>query len=92
MVGNREFKTWAVPALEFRSKRANFPSITNSGHKPIREPDMPFIRTGDIVIHYLLEGPENAPVVMFSNSLGTSLAIWDESGGGAAGQISRPAL
>ena len=29
MVGNHEFKTWAVPALEFRSKRANFPSITN---------------------------------------------------------------
>src|SRR5690348_15838617 len=38
---------------------------------------MPFIRTGDIVTHYLLEGPENAPVVMISNSLGTSLAIWD---------------
>jgi len=38
---------------------------------------MPFIRTGDIVTHYLLEGPESAPVVMFSNSLGTSLAVWD---------------
>lgn len=38
---------------------------------------MPFIRAGDINVHYLLEGPENAPVVMLSNSLGTSLAIWD---------------
>lgn len=38
---------------------------------------MAFIRAGDITVHYLLEGPENAPVVMFSNSLGTSLSIWD---------------
>jgi 3-oxoadipate enol-lactonase len=38
---------------------------------------MPFVRTGDIVTCYVLEGPENAPVVMFSNSLGTSLAIWE---------------
>ena len=38
---------------------------------------MPFVRVRDITVHYLLEGPEDAPVVMFSNSLGTSLAIWD---------------
>jgi len=38
---------------------------------------MPFIRAGNITVHYLIEGPENAPVVMFSNSLGTSLAVWD---------------
>lgn len=38
---------------------------------------MPFIRAGDITVHYLVEGPESAPVVMLSNSLGTSLAIWD---------------
>ncbi len=38
---------------------------------------MPFIRAGDITVHYLIEGPEGAPVVMLSNSLGTSLAIWD---------------
>ncbi len=38
---------------------------------------MPFIRAGDITVHYLLEGPESAPVVMLSNSLGTSLAVWD---------------
>jgi hypothetical protein len=29
LVGNRKFKAWALPALEFRSKRANFLSITN---------------------------------------------------------------
>jgi hypothetical protein len=29
LVGNVEFKPWAAPALEFRSERANFPSITN---------------------------------------------------------------
>src|SRR5215472_5224348 len=51
-----------------------------------REPDMPFIRTGDIVTHYLLEGPENAPVVMFSNSLGTSLAIWDNQAAALKGK------
>lgn len=38
---------------------------------------MPFIRAGDLTVYYLLEGPDNAPVVMLSNSLGTSLAIWD---------------
>jgi 3-oxoadipate enol-lactonase len=38
---------------------------------------MPFIRAGDITVHYLLEGPDNAPVVMLSNSLGTSLSVWD---------------
>jgi 3-oxoadipate enol-lactonase len=38
---------------------------------------MAFIRAGDITVHYVLEGPENAPVVMLSNSLGTSLAVWD---------------
>ncbi len=38
---------------------------------------MAFVRAGDITVHYLLEGPENAPVVMLSNSLGTSLAVWD---------------
>ena len=47
---------------------------------------MPFIRTGDIVTHYLLEWPENAPVVMFSNSLGTSLAIWDNQAAALRGK------
>ncbi|CAI2138275.1 3-oxoadipate enol-lactonase 2 [Serratia marcescens] len=28
------------------------------------------------MLNYVLEGPENAPVILFSNSLGTSLAMW----------------
>lgn len=28
------------------------------------------------MLNYILEGPESAPVVLFSNSLGTSLAMW----------------
>jgi 3-oxoadipate enol-lactonase len=86
LVGNAEFKAWAVPALEFRSESANFPFPKLFGYKPIREPDMPFVRTGDIVTHYLLEGPENAPVVMFSNSLGTGLAIWDHQAAALRGK------
>lgn len=38
---------------------------------------MSFLRAGGITVHYNLAGPEGAPVVMMSNSLGTSLAIWD---------------
>jgi 3-oxoadipate enol-lactonase/4-carboxymuconolactone decarboxylase len=29
-------------------------------------------------LHHLLEGPEDAPVLVLSNSLGTTLAMWDE--------------
>ena len=29
-------------------------------------------------LNYLLEGPEDAPVLVLSNSLGTSLAMWDD--------------
>jgi 3-oxoadipate enol-lactonase len=47
---------------------------------------MPFVRTGDITVHYLLEGPESAPVVMFSNSLGTSYAIWDHQASALRGK------
>lgn len=30
-----------------------------------------------IDLHYRLDGPEDAPVIVFSNSLGTDLRIWD---------------
>jgi 3-oxoadipate enol-lactonase len=31
----------------------------------------------DVCLHYEFSGPERAPVLVFSNSLGTSLAMWD---------------
>jgi 3-oxoadipate enol-lactonase len=40
---------------------------------------MPDIKTDDgCTIHAELEGPEHAPVLMLSNSLGTDLHMWDE--------------
>ncbi|MFF9551934.1 3-oxoadipate enol-lactonase [Methylobacterium fujisawaense] len=38
---------------------------------------MPQITVGGIGFRYLLEGPEGAPAVAFSNSLGATLEMWD---------------
>jgi 3-oxoadipate enol-lactonase len=38
---------------------------------------MPFIKAGGLAVHYDLSGPEDADVVMFSNSLGTNFHVWD---------------
>lgn len=38
---------------------------------------MPFICTGNIVQHYVIEGAAQGPVLVFSNSLGTDLSTWD---------------
>ncbi len=39
---------------------------------------MPYLRLGDqTTIHYRLEGIENAPVLVFSNSLGSDLSMWE---------------
>jgi 3-oxoadipate enol-lactonase len=38
---------------------------------------VPFIETENSRIHYLLEGPASAPILVFSNSLGTNLSMWD---------------
>ncbi len=38
---------------------------------------MAFAELRDVRIHYSLEGPESAPVVVFSNSLGTDYSMWD---------------
>ena len=38
---------------------------------------MPFAELGDARIHYRLEGPEAAPVVVFSNSLGADYSMWN---------------
>src|SRR5580658_6192889 len=38
---------------------------------------MPKINADGCAIHVEIEGPENAPVLMLSNSLGTDLHMWD---------------
>jgi 3-oxoadipate enol-lactonase/4-carboxymuconolactone decarboxylase len=38
---------------------------------------MPIIRANGVELNYRLEGPDDAPVVAFSNSLGTTLAMWN---------------
>lgn len=38
---------------------------------------MQFLQHDHGVIHYSLEGPADAPVVMFANSLGTDFRMWD---------------
>ncbi|MEY4932440.1 MAG: 3-oxoadipate enol-lactonase [Pseudomonadota bacterium] len=38
---------------------------------------MPFIHANGHRVHYRLEGPDAAPVVIFSNSLGTRFTMWD---------------
>ncbi|MEQ1579920.1 MAG: 3-oxoadipate enol-lactonase [Steroidobacteraceae bacterium] len=38
---------------------------------------MPFVVANGHRVHYSLEGPEAAPVILFSNSLGTRLSMWD---------------
>lgn len=37
---------------------------------------MPLLNIGDAEIHYRLEGPAGAPVLVLSNSLGTDLTMW----------------
>ena len=39
---------------------------------------MPLIDVNETQIHYHLEGPEQAPVVMLSNSLASNLTMWEE--------------
>ena len=36
------------------------------------------IKANGITINYRIDGPDNAPCLVFSNSLATSLAMWDE--------------
>ncbi|MGI9482620.1 MAG: 3-oxoadipate enol-lactonase [Hyphomicrobiales bacterium] len=39
---------------------------------------MPHIHANGIDIHYQFDGPETAPVLLMSNSLGTNLGMWDD--------------
>ena len=38
---------------------------------------MPFANLPDVKIHYEMVGPENAPVLVFSNGLGTTMQMWE---------------
>ena len=38
---------------------------------------MAFVPLADGELHYQLDGPEHAPVLVLSNSLGTDLHMWD---------------
>jgi 3-oxoadipate enol-lactonase len=39
---------------------------------------MAFDRLGDIVVHHRQTGPADAPLLVFVNSLGTDLRVWDD--------------
>jgi 3-oxoadipate enol-lactonase len=42
---------------------------------------MAFAELKDVRMHYEIAGPERAPVLMFSNPLGTDLSVWDSQVG-----------
>jgi 3-oxoadipate enol-lactonase len=39
---------------------------------------MPFAQLNNVRIHYDFDGPANAPALIFSNSLGANLSMWDQ--------------
>ncbi len=39
---------------------------------------MPQLEVNGVSLHYIFDGTEGAPVLMFANSLGTDLDLWDE--------------
>ena len=38
---------------------------------------MPFVKVGDCVLHYCVDGAASKPALLFANSLGSDLRIWD---------------
>lgn len=48
---------------------------------------MPTIDLRGLTFNYRLEGPDDAPVIAFSNSLGTTLAMWDAQATAFAGRF-----
>src|SRR5262245_4633775 len=39
---------------------------------------MPFLETHGFRCHYRVDGHESAPAIVFTNSLGATLSMWDE--------------
>src|ERR1700683_2630575 len=56
--------------LDLSRRDVSFPSSRESYA-------MPFIEPNGQRTHYRWDGPESAPVLVFSNSLGTQLSMWD---------------
>ena len=50
------------------------------------------IKANGITINYQIDGPDNAPCLVFSNSLATSLAMWDEQAAALKDSVPRVAL
>lgn len=48
---------------------------------------MPLVDAGGIRLHYELAGPETAPVVVFANSLGADLGMWEPQVAALAGRF-----
>lgn len=48
---------------------------------------MPFATLPNVRLHYALEGPPSAPVIVFSNSLGATLAMWDRQAAAFSGRF-----
>lgn len=48
---------------------------------------MPKRAVNRVELNYLIEGPEGAPVIAFSNSLGTTMAMWEEAARALAGEF-----
>src|SRR5437763_15331113 len=55
---------------------SNVKAATELKHQ-IRGETMPTVQSNGCPIHYEVEGPTDKPVLMFCNSLGTTLHMWD---------------
>jgi 3-oxoadipate enol-lactonase len=51
--------------------------VAMSGYAPLKESTVPCVSLADGDLHYQLDGPAEAPVLILSNSLGTDLHMWD---------------
>jgi 3-oxoadipate enol-lactonase len=67
---------WEAPVI-FLTPFSQTPGNGRLHRNPERESLMPFAKLPDAQLHYEWSGTENAPVLVFSNSLGTTLRMWD---------------
>ncbi|MCY1259231.1 3-oxoadipate enol-lactonase [compost metagenome] len=53
---------------------------------------MPYADLANVRLHYRLDGAEHLPVLVLSNSLGTSFSMWEPQVGGLQPALPRAAL